>query len=98
MHPLLHLLCLTHVAPWDVKRFICRGLTYLLSQPPGAALRVGPGLSPAPTRGVALGRVLAPAPLCCSNLEFLLPEALLYPPLPGQRTHQQPYGKKAALR
>ena len=97
MHLRLHLPCLTRAAPWDVRRFICRELTCLPRQLPGAALRVGLGLSPVLTRDVALD-VLVPAQLCCSNLAFRPPEALWCLPLPGQNTHQLLYGKKAALR
>ena len=106
MLPPLHLLCLTLGVLWGGKRFTCRVMTSLGQPPDGSfsgselsdVLQVGPGLSPALTRGVALGRALVPAPLCCLNLEFLLPEALSYPPRPGQRTHQLPYGKKVALK
>ena len=106
MLPPLHLLCLTLGVLWGGKRFTCRVLISLGLPPDGHfsgselsdVLQVGPGLSPAPTRGVASGKVLAPVQLCCVNLAFLLPEALSCPPLLGRSMHQLPYGRKVALK
>ena len=106
MLPLLHLLCLTLGVLWGEKRFTCRVLIYLELPPDGSfsgselsdVLLVGPGLSPAPTRGVASSKVLVPEQLCCVNLASLRPEALSCHPLLGRSMHQLPYGRKDALK
>ena len=95
---LLHQLFPTRVVPWDVKRFICRGLTCLLRQVLGAALRVGPGLSPGPTHAVALSSSPVRAPLFFNRPALRHPAVLSWLPVLGQRRLLLLCGRKVAQR